>query len=254
MRCFVSRRRTSRDGGRGWRPPRAWPHCRFRTARSRSRRNPTCGRSRLPPFRAPPSPRRSAGAIASAAGSRSLRVISSQLRRLWNSMWRGSGGSSSLSRCASAANTAAVETGDAGIDQHQPQRREIRHDRQFVADAARDQRLGGEAHRQVGAERPADPRQLRVVESSRQSRASARSAAAASLDPPPMPDATGRFFSSVIATGGALREPQVRRAARRGPSGPDCCRRAAPPRRYRPVTVKLVLLGKRRLDAGRRNA
>ena len=40
--------------------------------------------------------------------------------------------------------------------------------------------------------------------SSFQSRASPRNAAAASLDPPPMPDATGRFFSRLMATGGAL--------------------------------------------------
>src|SRR5690606_13015011 len=60
------------------------------------------------------------GSMACAAASRSLRVSSSQLRTVWKSKCRGSGGSFSLSRRSSAAKTAAVATPTPGLTSTSP--------------------------------------------------------------------------------------------------------------------------------------
>ena len=92
----------------------------------------------------------------------------------------------------------------ARIDQHQMQCREVGAATSIRSPMPRgDQRP---AARHIGRSAPSprpSSRQVAASEIARfQSALSARSVAAASLDPPPMPDATGRFFSSWIETGG----------------------------------------------------
>ncbi len=92
------------------------------------------------------------GSIEAAASSRSFRVASSQSRSVWKSTRRG-GAAGCRSRAAERGEHGWRRDADAGIDQHQPERRETRDRRQVLARAARDQRFCGEAHRQVRAER-----------------------------------------------------------------------------------------------------
>ena len=75
-------------------------------------------------------------------------------------MTRGSGGRPSLSRRAKVRNTSAVETGDAGIDQHQRQRRNIRDRLDMFAGAAGKQRPAVQAHRHIRADGLAEPGEL----------------------------------------------------------------------------------------------
>ena len=62
------------------------------------------------------------------------------------------------------------------------------------------------------------------VGSIRHNRVSSRSAAAASAEPPPIPDATGSFLSSVMR--GARRSRRPPRRSARAARGPDCRRRS----------------------------
>ena len=105
----------------------------------------------------------------------------------------------------------------ARIDQDQPERGKIGDRGQGFADS---RAMSGRAARHIGRSAPScSPKRARSASpmSSFQSRASPRSAAAASLDPPPTPDATGRFFFSTIETG-PLAPPQSRRRISRARS------------------------------------
>ena len=159
-----------------------------------------------------------------------------------------------LSRSASAAKTSAVDTATPGLTSTSAERGKVRQRRQHVADAARDQRPCRQAHRHVGAERqrrcaPARRRRGRAATAAPGRAASPRRRSSRRR----CPDATGRFFSSVMATGGALcgRMP---RAARRARAGRDCRRRAGTSGRVTArSTSKLSFVGRRDRRRGRRS-
>ena len=224
-----------RAGGGGFAAAASAAARRSRTGRNRSRPSPTCGQSALRP--APQRRQRVADLRRErlAGASRSLRVSAS------HSMTRGSRRPGGQRRQAGiVARRQRLEhlrrrDRHAGIDQHQMQCREVGEHVDPLADAPR--RSAAVPARHIGRSAPsaeADPARSPSDIASSQSALSARSVAAASLDPPPMPDATGRFFSSWIETGAAWLIRKARRAACRARQGPDCRRRAARQRRTAP--------------------
>ena len=116
---------------------------------------------------------------------------------------RAGAGKPGLSRDAKRPEHLRRRHRHAGIDQHQMQCGEVgeqcRSCRRCPWRSAA-ARQGTSAGRRRDRGRASRGRRRKPPAS--KSRSSARSVAAASLDPPPMPEATGRFFSSSIETGG----------------------------------------------------
>ena len=136
-----------------------------------------------------------AGTSVTAAGWRSLRQAASQAR---TSSWRGGIAlEPRLPRrqCQPAENLGCGDR-HAGIDQQRRQPRHTGHGLDSLANACHAAGFAIEADRHVGTKRHREgtevDRLLRDAESARRPRI----AAAASAEPPPMPDATGRFLSS----------------------------------------------------------
>ena len=112
-------------------------------------------------------------------------------------------------------------TATPGLTSTSRQRRKAGKRLDSFADAARQQRL---AARHIGSRPRATARAApdRPARRPPVRRPSPRSAAAASLEPPPMPEATGRFFSSVMRDRRTVVAGRAPRAAGRAPRPPDC--------------------------------
>ncbi len=144
-----------------------------------------------------------------AGGSRSLRVPPSQSMRLRaTAAWAAAAGRDFRGRRA-ARKMSGVGTGTPGLTSTRLKSGKCCTGAIRFADAARDQRAGGKAHRHIGAERRPDWR-ARLVVAAPRTRSSARTAAAASLEPPPRPEAMGTFFSRQSRPAGNRRAGNVR--------------------------------------------
>ena len=157
----------------------------------------------------PSSQRRSAapivGASARAGGSRSLRVARASCAGVASRV-RAAAAAAARCRAGQAPKTPRPSTTPTpGLTSTSGRARKTRSIGEIVRRSRARSAAGGKAHRHVGAERSADRGQLVGVDVQPPEPASARSVAAASLEPPPMPEATGRFFSSAMATGGQCR-------------------------------------------------
>ena len=128
---------------------------------------------------------------------------------------------------------------DAGIDQHDAAARQARRRGQLLPNARHAGRRARQADRHVGAQRRASVRQDRLARP--RAAPAAASAAAASAEPPPMPEATGRFLSTPGAPLGAAgcRPPSA------APRGAQDCRVAGQRRAERTVHGQRQLLGRR---------
>ena len=141
--------------------------------------------------------RRDASAAASPAASRGIGANRPRLRK----------------RPAAARETPpAVGSASRGLASTMPAARQILGGLQHFADAADPDRPRREAGRHVGAEPRRQFRQLpRRRATAADRRRAARNAAAASLDPPPIPDAAGRRLSRCSAAPRARIAPASRR-------------------------------------------
>ena len=162
--CFASPRRTSRAGGRGSSARRALPTLPVSNRpkqvapepdmRAKPRRPCSSAGKRLADRRA---------RSRAAAGSRSLRVLSASRRRLWKSSCAAGAAGRGCLGWPARGTPPACETATPGLTSTRPSAGKSGTGRRALADAAGDQRLCRQAHRHVGAERGAEPRQLGVV-------------------------------------------------------------------------------------------
>ena len=190
----LHRRRPRIDRGARLRP-------RWRTARTRSRLNPSSARARECSRRASRAPRR----CPETARSRDRLQVIAPITLGKDIHFR-------RRRCLVSIQvprkSRAVDDGDAAARSRATQKRRQRNRRQALADAARERRLAAEKERNVGAQRDADPHQTpaRGIRGSH-SRLSASSTVAASELPPPMPPPSGMRL--------VTRDVDAERAARR---------------------------------------